>query len=196
MVGISVEDVHLTFYPRNRGSNSLKDFLLSVIRSKQAQARTHVVHALRGVSFEVHKGERVGIIGHNGAGKSTLLRVLAGVYRPTSGTCRVHGRISSLFELAMGFEQEATGWENIRYRGYLMRESPRSMQAKTKEITEFSELGPALDMPIRYYSKGMLVRLAFSIATAVDPELSCSLTRSWGRVIPAFTDKARGRIEI
>ena len=152
-----------------------------------------VVHALRGVSFEVREGERLGIIGHNGAGKSTLLRLLAGVYRPTSGVCRARGRISSLFELSLGFELEATGRENIRYRGYLQKESPASIGAKTEAIAEFSELGDALDMPIRYYSSGMLVRLAFSIATAIEPEvLLIDEVLAAGDL--AFQQKARERI--
>jgi ABC-type polysaccharide/polyol phosphate transport system ATPase subunit len=167
---IALEDVHLTFQLRNRGATSIKDFLLHKLNGRPLPPAP-VVHALRGVSFQVREGERLGVIGHNGAGKSTLLRLLAGVYRPTSGVCRTHGRVSSLFELSLGFELEATGRENIRYRGYLQKESPASIRAKTKAIAEFSELGDALDMPIRYYSSGMLVRLAFSIATAIDPEV-------------------------
>jgi ABC-type polysaccharide/polyol phosphate transport system ATPase subunit len=116
-------------------------------------------------------GERVGIIGGNGAGKSTLLRLLAGIYSPTRGQRTVRGRISSLFELGLGFEMEATGRQNIAYRGYLQGETPRSIRAKMQEIADFSELGRFLDIPMRYYSAGMMVRLAFSIATTIEPEI-------------------------
>lgn len=170
MERIYLEDVHLTFRPRNRGARSLKDFFLSRFL-KRPVLPPREVQALRGVSFSVRDGERLGIVGHNGAGKSSLLRLLGGVYRPTAGTRQVNGRISSLFELHLGFEPEATGWENIRFRGYLQKESPASIEKKLQEIAEFSELGPALDLSIRYYSSGMLVRLAFSIATSVNPEV-------------------------
>lgn len=170
MARIHLDDVHLTFTLRQRGSTSLKDWVLRKLLRRPGPPLP-TVQALRGVSFTINEGDRLGIIGHNGAGKSTLLRLLAGVYSPSSGTCLVEGKISSLFELALGFEPEATGWENITYRGYLQKESPRSIKAKMEQIAEFSELGDALDMPIRYYSSGMLVRLAFSIATAIEPEV-------------------------
>jgi ABC-type polysaccharide/polyol phosphate transport system ATPase subunit len=171
MKRLALEDVHLTFTLRNRGSTSWKDWLLRTIKRRPAPPAV-CVRALRGVSFEVHDGERLGIIGHNGAGKSTLLRVLAGIYHPTAGRRHVVGRISSLFDLALGFEQEATGWENIRYRGYLQKESPKSIGEKMEAIAAFSELTPeALDMPVRYYSSGMIVRLAFGIATSIEPEI-------------------------
>ena len=129
------------------------------------------VKALEHIDLVVEQGERVGIIGHNGAGKSTLLRLLAGIYPPTSGVRRVSGRVSSLFELSLGFEPEANGWDNIRYRSYLQGETPQSVQARMQAIADFSELGEFLDMPVRYYSSGMLVRLAFSVATAIEPEI-------------------------
>jgi ABC-type polysaccharide/polyol phosphate transport system ATPase subunit len=170
MSHIVLGDVHLTFTLRNRGASSLKDWVLHKVTGRQALPAPQV-HALQGVSFTVADGERLGVIGHNGAGKSSLLRLLAGVYDPTAGRRIVHGKIGSLFELTLGFEPEATGWENIRYRGYLQKESPQSLAGKTGAIAEFSELGTALDMPIRYYSSGMLVRLAFSIATAIEPDV-------------------------
>jgi ABC-type polysaccharide/polyol phosphate transport system ATPase subunit len=192
MLRISLQDVHLTFQPRQRGAASLKDFFLHKLLRRPLPTRP-VVHALRGISFEVHDGERLGIVGHNGAGKSTLLRVLAGVYRPTSGAWQIRGRVSSLFELALGFEPEASGWENILYRGYLQKETPASIRAKMKSIAEFSELGPALDQSIRYYSSGMLVRLAFSIATSVDPELLL-IDEVLAAGDMAFIEKARRRM--
>ena len=129
------------------------------------------VCALRDLDLQVRPGERLGIIGHNGAGKSTLLKLLAGIYEPSRGKRIVEGRISSLFDLMLGFEPEATGWENIRYRGYLQGETPRSIGRKMNAIADFTELGRFLDVPVRYYSAGMLVRLAFAIATAIEPEI-------------------------
>ncbi len=129
------------------------------------------VRALQDVSLQFQKGERVGIIGANGAGKSTMLKVLAGIYPPSEGKRVVEGRISSLFDIALGFEGDATGWENIAYRSYLQGETPRTIRPKIQPIAEFSELGSFLDMPVRYYSAGMMVRLAFSIATAIEPEI-------------------------
>jgi ABC-type polysaccharide/polyol phosphate transport system ATPase subunit len=129
------------------------------------------VRALKDIDLVAQEGDRLGVIGHNGAGKSSLLRLLAGIYPPVSGQRRVSGRISSLFDLVQGFEPDADGWENIAFRGYLQGESPKSLRGKIPQIAEFSELGSFLDLPVRYYSAGMLVRLAFSIATAIDPQI-------------------------
>jgi ABC-type polysaccharide/polyol phosphate transport system ATPase subunit len=129
------------------------------------------VRALQNINLTIREGDRLGIVGHNGAGKSTLLKLLAGIYPPTAGTRTVSGQISSLFDLQLGFEPEASGWENIAYRGYLQGETPRSLRAKLYEIAEFSELGEFLSSPVRHYSSGMLVRLAFAVATAIDPEI-------------------------
>ncbi|NBO92363.1 MAG: ABC transporter ATP-binding protein [Planctomycetia bacterium] len=170
MARVSLRDVHLTFTLRKRGSTSIKDSVLRALSGRPAP-KAPTVEAIRGLDLEMRDGDRLGIIGHNGAGKSSLLRLLAGVYRPTSGKRIVEGRISSLFELHLGFDEDANGWENIRYRGYLLKETPASLDNKIAEIAEFTELGDALDRPIRYYSAGMLVRLAFAISTAIEPEV-------------------------
>ncbi|HXG13419.1 MAG TPA: ABC transporter ATP-binding protein [Gemmataceae bacterium] len=170
MARIELDRVSLTFRLRPSARNSLKDFLLRRLLGRPAP-RSPRLCALREVSLRVEEGERLGVIGHNGAGKSTLLKVLAGIYPPTRGVCRVEGRVSALFDIALGFEPEATGWENIAYRGYLQGETPRSIRAKQQAIADFSELGDFLDQPIRYYSSGMVLRLAFAIATAIDPEV-------------------------
>src|SRR5437899_8055303 len=171
MAKIALEEVGLTFRVRTeQGRMTLKEYL---VRGLFLRGRAHrmVVRALQNVTLRIKPGDRVGIIGPNGAGKSTLLRLLAGIYEPTSGQRVVDGKISSLFDLMLGFEPEASGWENIRYRGYLQGETRRSIQKKIEPIAEFSELGDFLNMPVRYYSSGMLVRLAFSIATAIEPEI-------------------------
>ncbi len=152
------------------------------------------VRALQNVNLQLNEGERIGIIGHNGAGKSTLLRVLAGIYPPTSGKRIVEGKIASLFDISLGFEMEANGWENIAFRAYFQGETPRSLRGKLDKIAEFSELGDFLNMPLRYYSAGMLVRLAFSISTMIEPEILL-VDEALGAGDMNFQRKARARIE-
>lgn len=170
MARIDLDKVCLTFRIRQLGRITLKEFLVRQLFRRSVNPVVEV-RALQDVCFQAHEGERIGILGHNGAGKSTLLKLLAGIYPPTKGKRFVRGRISSLFDIALGFEGDANGWENIAYRGYLQGESPRSIRAKVSQIAEFSELGDFLNMPVRYYSAGMMVRLAFSIATAIEPEI-------------------------
>jgi ABC-type polysaccharide/polyol phosphate transport system ATPase subunit len=192
MARIELDRVSLRFKLRHLRRVTLKEFLVRRLFRKSVNP-IQDVRALQEISLEVREGQRLGVIGHNGAGKSTLLKMLAGVYPPTSGRRIVEGHVSSLFDIALGFELEANGWENIRYRGYLQGETPRSLQAKMKAIADFSELGHFLDMPVRYYSSGMLVRLAFSIATAIDPQvLLVDEVLSVGDL--AFQEKARQRM--
>jgi ABC-type polysaccharide/polyol phosphate transport system ATPase subunit len=193
MARIELDRASLTFRVRKQQTRlTLKEYLVRGLFLRQAQPMMEV-RALEEVSLTISPGERVGIIGHNGAGKSTLLKLLAGIYEPTRGRRRVEGKISSLFDLMLGFEQEASGWENIRYRGYLQGETPRSLGKKIDAIADFAELGEFLNMPVRYYSAGMLVRLAFAIATAIEPEvLLVDEVLSAGDA--AFQSKARRRM--
>ncbi len=193
MTLIQLDNVGLRFHVRRFGRISLKEYLLRGLfrRSKQA---TFNVQALEGINLHIGEGDRLGIIGSNGAGKSTLLKLLAGVYPPTTGRRLVRGRISSLFDIALGFEPDASGWDNIMYRGYLQGETPRSIRPKMQPIADFSELGDFLNMSVRYYSTGMMVRLAFSIATAIQPEiLIVDEILSAGDL--AFQTKARQRMQ-
>jgi ABC-type polysaccharide/polyol phosphate transport system ATPase subunit len=192
MARIELDGIGLTFTVRKQRGLTFKEFLL---RGMFSRSRNPVmeVRALHDLNIQVGQGERVGIIGHNGAGKSTLLRLLAGIYAPSTGRRVVKGRVSSLFDIHLGFEGEANGWENINYRSYLQGETPASVRRKKKEIAEFSELGEFLNMPVRYYSAGMMVRLAFSIATAIEPEiLLVDEVLSVGDL--AFQHKARERM--
>jgi ABC-2 type transport system ATP-binding protein/lipopolysaccharide transport system ATP-binding protein len=129
------------------------------------------IRALDDLNLAIREGDRLGLIGHNGAGKSTLLKVLAGVYEPTAGTMSVEGRLSPLFNISPGWDAEDTGYENIMNCGLFLGMSPEEIRRKTPEIAEVTGLGSYLDLPARTYSAGMVVRLAFSIATAIDPEI-------------------------
>ncbi len=170
MARIEMDGVGLTFNVRKHKGLTLKEFLVGKM-FLPSRNPTMEVRALQDVSLRAGQGDRLGVVGHNGAGKSTLLRVLAGIYAPTQGRLLVEGRISSLFEIALGFEADASGWENISYRSFLQGETPATVKAKRDAVAEFSELGDFLNMPVRYYSAGMLLRLAFSIATSIDPEI-------------------------
>ncbi len=193
MTLIKLDDVGLKFQVRRTGRISFKDYLLHGL-FRRSKKTSFEVQALKNINLTVEEGDRLGIIGPNGAGKSTLLKLLAGIYPPSSGRRKVVGKISSLFDIALGFEGDANGWENIMYRGYLQGETPRSIREKTQPIAEFSELGDFLNMPVRYYSAGMKVRLAFSIATAIAPEiLIIDEVLSAGDM--AFQTKARERMK-
>ncbi|MEX2120122.1 MAG: ABC transporter ATP-binding protein [Pirellulales bacterium] len=192
MARIELEKVCLTFDVRKSSRITFKEFLVRRMYRQSVNPRMQV-KALENVDLSVHEGDRLGIIGHNGAGKSTLLKLLAGVYPLTGGRRIVEGQISSLFDIALGFEHDASGWENIGYRSFLQGETPRSIKDKVQPIAEFSELGDFLDMPVRYYSAGMAVRLAFSIATAIEPEiLLIDEVLSVGDL--SFQEKARRRM--
>ncbi|MBO4223592.1 ABC transporter ATP-binding protein [Bradyrhizobium neotropicale] len=130
-----------------------------------------VISALNNVSLVAEHGERIGLIGHNGAGKSTILRAIAGVYEPVHGTISICGRVASLIDLTLGMDMEATGYENIRVRSLLLGLTPAEIDARIDEIGAVSELGDFLSMPIRTYSSGMLLRLAFAISTSIDPDV-------------------------
>lgn len=144
---------------------------MGILRPLLGRGPVPAKRALNGVNLKVGDGERVGIIGPNGAGKSTLLKTLAGILPPTQGVVHVDGQVAPLFEFATGFEMEMTGYENIRIRGLLQGLDKRQIEERLPEIAEFSELGPALEQPVRTYSSGMFVRLAFSTATAIEPDV-------------------------
>jgi ABC-type polysaccharide/polyol phosphate transport system ATPase subunit len=193
MARIDLDDVSLYFRVRQKRRVTFKEFLIHRY-FRQTVNPYMEVRALDHIDLHFGEGDRVGIIGHNGAGKSTLLKLLAGIYPATRGIRTVDGRVISLFDITLGFEIDSSGWENIAYRGYLLGETPRTIEAKKKQIAEFSELGEFLDVPVRYYSAGMLVRLAFSISTAIAPEiLLVDEVLSVGDM--SFQNKARQRMK-
>jgi lipopolysaccharide transport system ATP-binding protein len=170
MARIDLENVDLDFRVGAERHATLNSVLAhGLMRPRRRVPRT--VNALQSVSLSITAGERVGLIGHNGAGKSTLLKVMAGIYPPQRGRVTVEGHVCPLFEFVTGFEMEATGWENIRTRALLLGMMPKEIERKIESIAQFSNLGEFLDIPVRHYSTGMYVRLAFATSTAVDPQI-------------------------
>lgn len=174
MTFIDFENVGITFPIYNVHAYSLKKRLLRAATGgkvgEDQQGRV-VVQALQDLSFRFEDGARVGIVGHNGAGKSTLLRLLSGVYEPSSGTATIQGQTGSLIDILIGIDPEATGRENIYFRGGLLGLSKAEIRNRMDEIIDFSELGDFVDMPLRTYSTGMHLRLAFTVSTIVRPEI-------------------------
>ena len=174
MASVELNNVSVDFAIYNANARSLKQSLLKVATGGQIAADSDgrvVVRALSGINLHLRDGDRVGLLGHNGAGKSTLLRVLSGVYVPTSGMARIVGLAGSLIDISLGIDPEATGRENIYVRGSLLGMSKKEINDRIDEIIEFSELGDFIDMPLRTYSTGMHMRLAFSVSTVVRPEI-------------------------
>jgi lipopolysaccharide transport system ATP-binding protein len=126
---------------------------------------------LRDVTFTIHRGESVGLIGRNGAGKSTLLKMISGIYRPDAGTIQVRGRVAALIELGAGFHADFTGRENVLFSGMILGLSKREIQTRFERILAFADIGDFIDAPVRIYSSGMFMRLAFSVALHVEPEI-------------------------
>lgn len=168
MVMIKVKDVSMRFLMANDNISSIKEFVTAFVKKK---LKFKEFWALKNISFEVNKGEVVGIIGRNGAGKSTILKIISGIMKPTTGTVERYGNIVPMLELGSGFDMDLSGKENIFLNGAILGYSKEFLESKYDEILEFSELGDFIYSPIRNYSSGMLMRLAFSIATVVEPEV-------------------------
>lgn len=166
---IKLEDVNLMF--KVWREKRIKDILIPGSKKFNDFDKDGTVHAIKNMNLTIKDGERVTIVGHNGAGKSTFLKMVSNIYPPTSGKMTIEGKISSMFELTTGFEMELNGWDNIYLRGLMLGETPESIKSKMIEIAEFSELGGFLNMPVKYYSSGMFVRLAFSVSTAIEPDI-------------------------
>ena len=165
---IRVSDVTMRFRMNNDKILSLKEFVTTALRGK-LQYSTFT--ALEHVSFEVQKGETIGLIGRNGAGKSTLLKIISGIMKPTEGTVECRGNVVPMLELGSGFDMDLSGRENVYLNGAILGYTKPFLDAKFQEILDFSELGDFINIPIRNYSSGMLARLAFSIAAVVKPEI-------------------------
>ena len=196
-IALSLENVSLEFPVYNTHARSLKRSLLHMTTGGRIGLSGNdlvVVRSLSDISLELVHGDRVALLGHNGAGKTTLLRVLAGAYEPTGGIVRRTGRVAALFDLMLGMDPEATGEENITIRAMLMGLSRGQIVEKRQAIAAFTELGDYLQMPIRTYSSGMLLRLGFGISTSIDPDIL--LMDEWlAAGDAAFLAKAQARLE-
>lgn len=165
---IEVDGVSMRFNMAKEKSESLKEYFVALAQGK---LRFEEFWALREVSFNVQKGDFYGLIGLNGSGKSTLLKVIAGVFKPSSGRATVHGTIAPLIELGAGFDMDLTGRENIYLNGTVLGFTPKYIDEKFDQIVEFSELREFLDVPLKNYSSGMVSRIAFAIATITEPDV-------------------------
>lgn len=196
MSSIRLDRVSVQFPLYGGSARSLRNRLVSGATGGRIgsddRART-CVQALSQLSVAIAHGERVALVGHNGAGKTTLLRVLAGIYTPQAGRVVVQGRLAPLFDIGLGMDGEATGYENIRLRGLYLGLSRREVESRIDEIADFTELGGFLDMPIRTYSAGMQARLSFAICTSVDPDILL-LDEGIGAGDDAFMTKADARL--
>lgn len=157
------------------------------------EAGRTIIRSLSNINLEIANNERVGLLGHNGAGKSTLLRVLGGVYTPSSGYAEINGKVGSLIDISLGIDSEATGLENIFLRGALLGISKKKIEQELENIIEFSELGDFINMPVRTYSTGMHMRLAFAVSTMITPDIL--LMDEWLSVgDQGFQDKAEKKL--
>jgi ABC-type polysaccharide/polyol phosphate transport system ATPase subunit len=171
---IKLDRVTIEYPVYSADSRSLKRSLLNLSSAGRLGLGVDqrvVVRALNDISLDLTHGDRVGLIGVNGAGKTSLLRALAGVYEPIQGSIEINGRVISLFNLTLGMDAEATGYENILIRGLILGLTQGQISAKRREIMDFTELGAFLDMPLRTYSSGMMLRLAFAISTSIVPDI-------------------------
>lgn len=168
---ISAKNISMRFNLGIEKGFSIKQFFVDLLSFKKRRKDKTEFYALADVDFEVKRGEVVGLIGSNGAGKSTLLKVVAGVMKPTKGKINVKGNVCPMIELGAGFDYDLTARENIYLNGSILGYSKEFIDKKFNEIVEFSELNNFLDVPVKNFSSGMIARLAFSIATIVDPEV-------------------------
>jgi len=194
MVSIHAHDLHLNYEVREKLTLRPRDNrVLQTGGTISNSGSRRFVTALDGVSFELQAGDRLGLVGANGAGKTTLLKVLYGIYEPTAGSLDIRGKVDALFNINLGFRSEATGRRNILLRGLINGWTEGQIAERTDEIIEFSELGEFIDMPFKSYSQGMGARLAFAIATTLEPEIL--LMDEWiGAGDASFQKKATDRM--
>jgi lipopolysaccharide transport system ATP-binding protein len=196
MTYLTAFNVSVDFPLYHTDSRSLKKTILDRASSRFARDRRSrpVVQALRDISFTLRSGDRLGLIGANGCGKTTLLRTLSAIYQPTNGTLSIEGRTTSLLDPGQGMNLDMTGRENIKLRGYFLSLREPEIARLEADVEDFSELKEFLDLPVRNYSSGMVVRLAFAMATAIHPEIL--LMDEWILAgDAAFMEKAKQRLE-
>ncbi|UDL91620.1 ABC transporter ATP-binding protein [Mesorhizobium sp. PAMC28654] len=195
MVSIKLDNVSLVYKLHEKLTLSAPDRRVANPRGRiESSGRKQFVQALDGISFELMAGDRLGLVGPNGAGKTTLLKVLYGIYEPSGGSVAINGKVDALFNINIGFRREATGRRNIVLRGLISGWTEDEIEEKMEEIIAFSELGDFIDLPFKAYSQGMAARLAFSAATALDPEIL--LMDEWiGAGDASFQEKAKRRMD-
>lgn len=195
MVYIKLDKVSLVYKLHDKLTLSAPDRRLGTTGGRiEGSGRKQFVQALDDVSFELTAGDRLGLIGPNGAGKTTLLKVLYGIYEPSGGKVAIEGKVDALFNINIGFRREATGRRNIVLRGLINGWSEAEIEEKMEDIIAFSELGDFIDLPFKAYSQGMAARLAFSVATALEPEIL--LMDEWiGAGDSSFQEKAKRRMD-
>ncbi len=191
---VELSDVSLRFVSYADKQYSFKRSALDLLLRRESPAVSREFWALRDVNLQMMKGERIGILGFNGAGKSTLLRLLARIYTPTYGRLMVKGTVAPLIEMGAGFNPEMSGNDNIMLNGAMLGIKPREMRKKVDGIYDFTGLREFADLPLKYYSSGMYARLAFAIATEVDPEILL-IDESLGAGDVIFVDRAKARIK-
>ncbi|AXI03587.1 ABC transporter ATP-binding protein [Aquirhabdus parva] len=190
---IHVQDVSLNFQLFRQKSTSMKEVFSSLFKKNSYQKLTEF-HALDHLSVKIGHGERVGIVGHNGAGKSTLLKTLCRIYEPTTGRIDVQGKVAPLLEIGAGFSPELSGRQNIYLNGAILGCSIKTLKSVEQDIIDFAELEPFIDTPVKYYSTGMYMRLAFAIATAIRPDILI-LDELFAGADDDFIRKARIRMQ-
>ncbi len=195
MAHVRLTNVSISYPIFNSHSRSLRTAVFSKLGGNiVSHNNTVVVDAIKNLTLNLESGDRIALLGHNGAGKTTLLRTLAGVYPPMKGTVDIEGRISSFTDLTLGMDMEASGWDNIIFRCAFMGMSFKEASELAPSIAEFSELGDFLDMPVRTYSSGMFVRLAFAISTSIEPDIVI-MDEMINAGDAQFIAKARARID-
>lgn len=197
MASIKLQNVSVSFPIYDASTRSLKKRVLPGStggRIGRGDGYASVVQALADVSLEFDHGDRVGLVGHNGAGKTTLLRVLSGLYEPGNGEVQVDGHVAPLFDISLGMDPEATGYDNIFLRGLFLGMSRKEVQARLDDISAFTELGSFLDLPVRTFSAGMRMRLAFAVSTSISPEILL-LDEGIGAGDAGFLEKANKRLD-
>ncbi|MEO8746934.1 MAG: ATP-binding cassette domain-containing protein [Rhodanobacter sp.] len=196
MASIFLDNCSLDLPIYGVGNRSLKQMVMATATGGRIASNSRkitVVNALREINLQIESGDRVGLVGHNGAGKSTLLRMLAGVFEPSAGRLSVEGSVTSLIDVSLGMDHEATGYDNILLRGLILGLTRKEIKQIIPDVEAFCELGDYLAMPVRTYSSGMVLRLAFSIVTCVNPDIL--LMDEWLSVGDAdFVRKAEDRL--
>jgi ABC-type polysaccharide/polyol phosphate transport system ATPase subunit len=196
MSSIVLDRVSVSFPIYSTGNRSLKNAMLSATTGGRIgkDANHIIIQALDEFSLSLNDGDRVALVGHNGAGKTTLLRVLAGIFEPVAGTVTIQGRVTPMFDISLGIDAESTGYENIILRGLYLGLTRAEIMERREGIAEFTELGAFLNLPVRTYSAGMQARLAFAMATCIEPDILL-LDEGIGAGDADFLAKANERLD-